>query len=289
MRRTPGSLALLVMTGLCVFALVAASTACDLGGANRDLLGGIRAGADLGATTGTADLGETSTSTPDGSVVDTALPPPTTNPNRVILTQRRGNALRTRILDTLRRDPRLGSERGTKFVVQWLAVQGHWAFFQGLTEVRLAPVEALLHSNTAGTWRVVEMAMTNGRKIAASRYASAPQAIWGPPSFSLAPRAKASSDLLILTNARGNSTRSAILDSLRGEFTPQTLFSVEWLRVKGGWAYFQGMTLPYNMPIDAILRHRSWGWEVVEVQGEGDFPVSIPDKYSGSAPNAIFP
>lgn len=202
-----------------------------------------------------------------------------------ILTQSRANPVRAAVLDAIRKDSRMGAERGTRFVVRWLAVQNPWAMFQGETEGRDTPVEALL-KNVDGRWVVLDLQKTNGRKITWARYPRVPRGVFGPASFSLAPR----DPLLVLTNARGDSRRTAILDALRDELgPPPPTFVVRWLRVKSGYAYFMGDMAQYRMPIDAILIKRSWGWDVLEIQGEGDFPVSIPAKYSGRAPRVIFP
>lgn len=213
-----------------------------------------------------------------GSVKGTSLYP------LRILTQARFNPVRKEILDMLRSDPRMGSEKGTRFVVRWLAVQNPWAMFQGETEGRLTPVEALLR-RVDGEWVVIDLQKTNGRKIKPADYPSAPPAVFGPAGFSLAPR----DSLLILTNARGDPTRSAILDALRREFGISNKFVVRWMRAKGGYAYVIAEVYPYQLPFDAILKKRSWGWEVLLAQGEGDFEKSIPLQYAGVAPRSIFP
>lgn len=204
-----------------------------------------------------------------------------------ILTQQRGDPVRTQILDTLRNDPQMGSERGGRFVVSWLALQDGWAMFQGETEGKNTPVEALLRKEGGG-WTVVDFQTTNGTRISHARFPDAPGGVFGP-AFSLAPRAVLTDQLQILTNDRGNPTRTAILDALRTKFTPDTKFSVQWLRAKGGWAYFTGVTKPNDMPLDAMLKHGPSGWRVLVVQGEGDFPESIPQMYAAEAPRSIFP
>lgn len=209
-----------------------------------------------------------------------------------ILTQARGNAVRAQILDAIRNDDRLGGEQGQRFVVNWLAIQAPWGMFQGWTEDKGTPVEALFDFRD-GVWRVSELERFGGTKITPGRFQSVPARVFGPASFSLDEYRKpepADSGLQILTNARGNATRQAILDACRAEIGDMSVkWVVKWLRVKNGWAYFIGETYGTQMPVDAILRRGSRGWAVLEMQGEGDFPQSIPQKWRGDAPDDIFP
>ena len=209
-----------------------------------------------------------------------------------ILTQARGNAVRTQILDAIRNNDAMGGEQGQRFVVNWLAIQAPWGMFQGWTEDKGTPVEALINLKD-GVWRVSKLERYQGTKITPGRFPSVPARVFGPASFSLNAYRRpepAGDDLLILTNARGNTTRQAILDACRAEIGDASIkWVVKWLRVKNGWAYFIGETSPTQMPVDAILRRGSRGWAVLEMQGEGDFPQSIPQKWRGDAPDDIFP
>lgn len=253
-------------------------------GAGRTGLAGGSTAATAGGSTATTATTATGTDV-DAGTTDAGGSGKAVYPLR-ILTQARANPVRKAVLDAIRTDPKMGSEQGSTFVVRWLAVQNPWAMFQGETSGRNTPVEALL-KNVSGQWMVMDLQKTNGRKITAAVHPSVPRGVFGPASFSLAPR----DPLLILTNARGNATRKAILDALRRRFTPDTLFSVRWLRVKSGYAYIYGdaQTPGGALPFDAILKKRSWGWDVLTIQGEGDFPASIPDQYDHIAPGAIFP
>ena len=271
----------LALTSACV------PTAVSPGGAGSGI--GVSGGATGTAGGESAADGQSADETQPGGDSSGGVTKPSNPAPFRILTQARSNPVRKLLLDTVRTDPQMGSERGAVFVVRWLAVQSPWAMFQGETEGKRTPVEALL-KRVGDEWTVVDMQKTNGRKITHARYPSVPSRVFGPASFSLAKRTDPD-DLQILTNARGNSTRNAILDALRGRFTNDTVFVVSWLRVKSGWAYFQGdaRTPGGELPCDAMFKRRSWGWEVLVVQGEGDFPESIPEMYAAEAPGSIFP
>lgn len=238
--------------------------------------------------------GETESS---GTVVETQLPPPSTTQEQalLILTQRRGNAARTAILDTLRYHTSLGSEQGTRFVVLWLARKGRWAMFQGRTENEGTEVEALLRYNPASaSWRAVGFAKGGWKQIVAGDYPQAPRAIFSgarawPEETS---GTSGSSGFRNLTNRKGDSTRSAVLDAIRANLGwsingKKIIFTVKWMGVQGNWAYFRGEEYNVKLPLDVLLKRSGGTWVVIETQGEGDFTQTIRQGHP-EAPSAIF-
>lgn len=243
---------------------------------------------------GSQEATTTSETTGTDSTVETQLPPPPASSTLVILTQRRGNPTRTAILDTLRYHTGLGSERGSLFVVLWLAKKGDWAMFQGRTEKNGTAVEALLTYNDAsGAWRVVGFAKGGWKQIVAADYPQAPRAIFtGTRAWPADTGGSRGSAFRNLTNRKGNSTRTAILDAIRANMGwtingKKIVFTVRWLGVQGNWAYFVGEEYNVKLPLDVLLKKSGGSWNVIVTQGEGDFPQTIRQAHP-EAPRAIF-
>ncbi len=241
---------------------------------------------------------ETTTTETTGtdSTVETQLPLPlqeTGESQLVVLTQRRGNATRTAILDTLRYHTGMGSERGSLFVVLWLAKKGRWAMFQGRTEKNGTPVEALLTYNvTSGAWRVVGFAKGGWKQVVAGDYPQAPAAVFSGARAWPAEVGSSSGGFRNLTNRKSSSTRAAILDAIRANMGwtingKKIVFTVKWLGEQDGWAYFVGEEYNVKLPLDCLLRRSGGTWRVIVTQGEGDFPQTIRQAHP-EAPSAIF-
>jgi len=246
---------------------------------------------------GGGDSQETTTTEATGtdSTVETQLPPPeeAQESQLVILTQRRGNATRTAILETLRYHTGMGSERGSLFVVLWLAKKGRWAMFQGRTERNGTPVEAVLTYNAAsGAWRVVGFAKGGWKQVVRADYPQAPAAIFSGARAWPAEVGSASGGFRNLTNKKSSSTRAAILDAIRANMGwtingKKIVFTVRWLGEQDGWAYFVGEEYNVKLPLDCLLRKSGGTWRVIVTQGEGDFPQTIRQAHP-EAPSAIF-
>jgi len=227
----------------------------------------------------------------ESSATTTNPEPPPAKP-LVILTQRRGNPIRTAILDTLRHYPGLGDENGSRFVVLWLAMKDNWAMMQGRTEGRRTEVEALLKRDGTGNWTVVSFSKGSWLAITSAGYPQAPKPIFSGARAWPKEKTSSASGFRNLTNAKGNATRTAILDAVRASMGwsingKKIVFTVRWLGVQGNWAYLVAEEYNVKLPLDCLLRRSGSGWAVVLTQGEGDFERTIRQQYP-NVPQAIF-